>query len=213
MKLHEESGWWVPDFFPTGPGSYIGRSASIEYALSLAPIQHRTVIQAGGHVGVWPKKLAGIFKNVLTFEPVPSNWECLVRNMVGTTAELHCLALGSKQGTAYINHRVTSSGGHHIATNMDKPHIGVQVVRLDDIATHYIGTVDALFLDIEGYEIEALRGAETILITDHPLLVIENNGCSEKFGYKAKDLHAYLKPFGYKHIGEHGEDQVFHCAS
>jgi FkbM family methyltransferase len=211
LKLHEPSGWWVPDFFPSGPGSYLGRSKSIEYALSLIPIQHRTVIQAGGHIGIWPKKLAQFFKQVVTFEPVPSNWECLAKNMEGTSVELHCLALGAKTGVEHINHRVTSSGGHHIATHMNKPHIQVDMVRLDDIARKHIGTVDALFLDIEGYEIEALKGAKDMLLSDHPLLVLENNGCSKKFGYGAKALHDYLKPFGYQEIGAHGEDLVFHA--
>jgi FkbM family methyltransferase len=211
MKLHEPSGWWVPDFFPSGPGSYIGRSASIEYALGLVKIKHRTVIQAGGHVGVWPKKLAQTFEKVVTFEPVPSNWECLFKNMEGTDVELHCLALGAKKGLDHINHRKTSSGGHHIATHMAKPHIPVSMVTLDDTCEKYLGTVDALFLDIEGYEIEALKGATQMLLNDHPLLVVENNGCSQKFGYGPKALHEHLKPYGYTQIGAHGEDLVFYC--
>ena len=212
VKCHEPSGWWVPNFFPSGPGSYIGRSQSIEYALGLVSIQRRTVIQAGGHVGVWPKKLASMFDHVITFEPVPSNWECLVKNLEGLHVEHHCLAIGATKGDAHINHRLTSSGGHHIATHMNKPHISVDMVTLDEIASPYIGTVDAMFLDIEGYEIEALNGATKILKSDHPLLVVENNRCSTKFGYKPNDLESFLAKYGYSKIGAHGEDLVFHAS-
>lgn len=209
MKLHKPSGWYVPDFFPSGPGSYIGRSEVIEYALSLVDIQHRTVIQAGAHVGVWPKKLAGMFEKVVCFEPVPSNWECLVKNLQGfDNVELNCSALGSKKGKAKINHRVTSSGGHHMATRVDVPYIHVNQVRIEDVVQ---GPVDAMFLDIEGYEIEALKGAKRTVSKHRPLLVVENNGCSKKFGYERDSLHQYLEPMGYKQIGAFDEDLVFHA--
>jgi FkbM family methyltransferase len=157
---------------------------------------------------VWPKKLAKIFERVVTFEPVPSNWECLVKNLHAyENVELNCSALGEKKGKAKINHRKTSSGGHHMATRVDVPFIHVNQVRIDDVVQ---GPVDAMFLDIEGYEIEALKGAARTL-KQHPLLVIENNGCSQKFGYEPTALHAYLEPMGYKQIGAFDEDLVFHA--
>jgi FkbM family methyltransferase len=157
---------------------------------------------------VWPKKLAKIFERVVTFEPVPSNWECLVKNLHAyENVELNCSALGEKKGKAKINHRKTSSGGHHMATRVDVPFIHVNQVRIDDVVQ---GPVDAMFLDIEGYEIEALKGAVRTL-KQHPLLVIENNGCSQKFGYGPDALHEYLEPMGYKQIGAFDEDLVFHA--
>ena len=205
MRYDEASGWYTPDCFASGPKAYCGRSAVIEHALQFS-IRRQTVVQAGGHIGVWPLKLAEHFAQVVCFEPVPSNWECLVKNVVLPNVELHQEALGPKNGTTKINHRVTSSGGHHIATRLDRPHIEVPLRALDSLN---LTDVDAMFLDIEGYEIPALTGANRILKDRKPLLVIENNGCSKKFGYKPDALKKFLAPYGYKFVDRFGEDEIF----
>jgi hypothetical protein len=38
----------------------------------------RTCIQAGGCFGVWPVYFSSMFESVITFEPEPVNYKCLV---------------------------------------------------------------------------------------------------------------------------------------
>ena len=115
-------------------------------------------------------------------------------------------ALGAKPGKIKINYRTNSSGGHHVATREDKPWVEVPLRTLDSLK---LRTVDALFLDIEGYEIPALQGGQGILLNRKPLLVIENNGCSVKFGYKPEALAKFLEPYGYRFVDRFGEDDIF----
>ena len=50
--------------------------SDLDYALNYTK-QNKVCIQAGGNVGVWPKKLSTIFDVVYTFEPDPENFNCL----------------------------------------------------------------------------------------------------------------------------------------
>jgi FkbM family methyltransferase len=206
MRYDEPSGYWTPDIFSGGPGTYLRRSGVIDFALQFST-GRRTVIQAGGHIGVWPIKLSEHFARVLSFEPVQSNWECLERNAVRPNVALYNEALGAENGTIKINYRTKSSGGHSVATRLDKPHVTVPLRALDSLG---LPDVDAMFLDIEGYEIQTLKGARNILKKQKPLLVIENNGCSKQFGYPMDALAKFLKPYGYRFVDRYGdEDDIF----
>lgn len=206
MRYDEPTGWYTPDFFSGGPGSYIRRSAVIELALS-HHYGRRTVIQAGAHIGVWPKKLAKFYKQVVCFEPMLENWDCLIHNVTELNVMCSQEALGDKNGVGEINFRRTkSSGGHHIATRTNQPRQTVVMRALDSLG---IPDVDAIFLDIEGYEIPALKGAKQILTTYHPLLVVENNGCSRKFGYEPEALGKFLTLYGYSRIDVFDEDEIW----
>lgn len=205
LKL-DANGYYTPDFFSAnGLQSYLDRSVVIDFALSFSD-RRGCVIQAGGHVGVWPRKLAGHFSEVVCFEPVPSNWECLIKNANQPNVRLYQEALGAKNGTIKINYRLDSSGGHHVATRLDRLHIEVPMRALDSMD---VTDVDAIFLDIEGVEIEALTGAKNILKERKPMLVIENNGCSRKYGYSSSALSSFLEPYGYHYMAGFGEDEIF----
>ena len=164
------------------------------------------MIQAGGHIGVWARTLAEQFATVVCFEPVPSNWECLVKNAARPNVQLHREALGATNAQVKINYRTTSSGGHHVATRLDRPYITVPMRMLDSME---LTDVDAIFLDIEGVEIEALKGARGILKSRKPMLVIENNGCSEKYGYPRDALETFLARYGYHFMAGFDEDEIY----
>lgn len=209
MKFDDATGYFLPDFYESGPESYLRRSAVIEVALTHTA-QRRTVIQAGGHIGIWPRTLAEHFARVVSFEPVASNWECLCENAALPNVSLHRAALGATNGTVHLAVRATSSGGHHVATRLNQPYVPVPMRALDTLG---LTDVDALFLDIEGFEIEALKGATRIL-TQRPLLVIENNGCSRKYGYERDALGHFLAPYGYRYVERFDEDDIFvYCPS
>jgi hypothetical protein len=67
---------------------------------------------------------------------------------------------------------------------------------------------DAIFLDLEGYEIPALQGAQRTLTNHHPLLVVEENKHGNHRGYSYGDIERLLAPLKYKVIDRVGEDLV-----
>jgi hypothetical protein len=73
--------WWpVADGDPVvGHGSVVGKLSDVD--LSVAQCKHhRTVVQAGAHVGLWPLRLSKSFKQVIAFEVQPGCYEAARRN-------------------------------------------------------------------------------------------------------------------------------------
>ena len=191
----------------SGPGSYITRSKVIDIALPHIN-GRKLVLQAGGHLGVWPKKLAEHFERVLTVEPEPRNVECLRANTEGLAVEIFVGVLGSNSGIAKVNNRETSTGSHHIATRMDVPWIEVPMFTIDQLCEGR--KVDAIFLDVEGYELNALRGATRIL-ADRPTMVIEQNACAKKFDGADGLAEKFLYGLGYRRVATFDEDVILVC--
>jgi len=200
-------GWWCPEVL-SGPGKFERRAQVIAYALTFWAGPRRRVIQAGAHIGIFPRQLAQYFEAVVCFEPAPDNWDCLILN-TRHNPRIICYygALGACQGTAAVNVQPHSTGGHHIATRMDRPHVLVTVCPIDVLEYN---DLDALFLDIEGYECFALAGGMQTLERCRPLIVAEDNGCSRKYGIQLGGVEAWLAKYvGYVQVGRHGEDSIF----
>jgi hypothetical protein len=78
----------------------------------------------------------------------------------------------------------------------------IQVVALDqDIVAHSLPAPDLIKIDIEGFELEALRGARETLLTYRPRLYLEMHG--ETMNQKRRNVAAivaYLEELGYRDI-------------
>lgn len=196
---HQADGWWCPPKL-SGPGKYLSRSLELDG--HIARVREPLVaVQAGGHIGIYPRKLAAHFEHVYTFEPDWENFVCLALNAALPNVYAMRAALGeSSRGAALIPGK--NSGGHQIAATSGP----VPILRIDDIA---IERCDAIFLDLEGYEIPAIRGAEATLVKFRPLLVLEENKKAHRLGYEPGDLEAFLGNLNYRVVDRVGEDIVF----
>jgi len=77
----------------------------------------------------------------------------------------------------------------------------VRTVRLDGwLASHKVRQVDFVKLDVEGGELEALKGAADLLERQpRPVILVEvQDARTEPWGYKAKEIIEHLKQKGYK---------------
>lgn len=205
----QKEGWWVPEkMAASGPGSYISRSRHIESALSHHVGERRGVIQAGGHIGIWPKFLSECFEIVITFEARTENWECIAANTDPDRVLSIFGALGERISCGSINIHAKSTGGHHTLIRTDHPSQEVPVYSIDSLPHGLRIGIDAIFLDVEGYELHALRGAMKTIEANKPTLVIEENGCSKKFGGAPGDIEKMLAPLGYRKVAAYDEDIV-----
>jgi FkbM family methyltransferase len=187
-------------------GRYEG-SGFLEWAKAFLP-QDGVVVDSGANIGQMCLYLAQWVPagKVLAFEPgkEQADWleECLRFNPT-LSVEVVRLALGAN--TSDLNLAVAGIPTNHGTQNYVSVtgDIPVHVVRLSDqIDLRGIDEIDLWKLDVEGYEFEALQGAENLLRSQRiRALYIEIQDC-----YQAKILE-YLRNFGYRSyaISDRGE--------
>lgn len=195
-------GWACPDLL-TGPGNYLRFNKDAEVALAHVTGLD-TAIQAGGHIGTWPVMLSGRFRRVLTFEPDFENFEALSRNLSDRKLDNVFPArgvLGHKRGMIGLRKSPKSTGQHRVGKGDLVPRY-----RIDDLD---LPAVDAIFLDVEGYEIQALQGAETTVKRCRPVIMAEENVRCRDQGHELGDLERLLDGWGYSKVAAVNADLVF----
>lgn len=164
--------------------------------------ERRVVVQAGGNLGIWAKRLSGIFKTVYTAEPDSLAFECLTANTngLGNVVRLQA-ALGSDRRLVdlrYIPHR---SG----ATYVDGSGI-IPTLRIDDLG---LTVCDLLYLDIEGMELPAFIGAEQTIKICRPVIAFEDKQHGARYGVAEGEIARWLSKLGYRDGGRIAKhDQV-----
>ena len=151
-------------------------------------------VQAGGHVGVWPNELKKYFNRVITFEPDPACYHALVKNVDGKV-EHHNKALGTKTGVLYIEIKESSS-----VSQISKKGIPISSIAIDELNLEFC---DLIYLDIEGYEVSALKGAINTIKKFRPVI------CVEELKNYREPLRSHLNKIGYKNIAKTHRDSIW----
>ena len=163
----------------------------------------RMCIQAGGACGVWPKMFALYFESVITFEPQPENFACLVRNCREPNIWAFNKALGESRGM--VDMVLPDSMKENTGTWYAK---AGQTTELTTIDESCFGVVDLIQLDIEGMELEALKGATETIARYHPVIVIEEKVLPHK-DRACEAARIWLESeFSYKVVGRAHRDVI-----
>jgi FkbM family methyltransferase len=154
---------------------WVGDLNTVLLFMERAGRDRRVAIQAGGACGVWPVALAEHFDVVLTYEPDRLNYWCLAANCSHMPETIMHVNAGLGEIPGMINTVLppTEKGNAGAYYTMDAvPGIGDPVPRLvlDDVPLY---ACDLLCLDIEGREVEALRGAHKVIEKYQPYIMIE----------------------------------------
>lgn len=172
-------------------------SAEPEYAkLSGWIARGDWAIDIGANVGHYTARLSqlvGKTGRVLAFEPVPHTFELLVSNIavlgannvslfnVAVSSEASSVGMSIPQfDTGLANNYeagITSQGGQ----------FDVLTIALDSLRLPH--RVSLIKIDIEGHELQALRGMQELLRRDHPRLIIEG---------RSEAVLAFLQALDYK---------------
>lgn len=170
-----------------------------------------TVLDIGAHHGLYTVIAAcqvGLKGHVYAFEPSPREQKILRQNIrlnrfKNVTVEGLALGSSEAQGSLYL-----VEGAETACNSLRPPRveggtsaIPVHVTRLDDwIDAHKIERVDFVKLDVEGGEMEVLKGADRFLDrVPRPLMLVEVQDMrTQPWGYPAKDIVEHLRRRGYK---------------
>ena len=155
-------------------------------------------IQAGGHKGLYPKKLSKLFNSVITFEPYKENYNDLVLNCTECNIKHYNLALGAYSKRVSMKQtQINNTGNIVISDGNDTETVTIDSLNLE--------SCDLIQLDIERYEMFALIGAIKTIEKHRPVIILEgpettNNTCNrilEQLGYDEVDRAGYDTVFKY----------------
>ena len=134
------------------------------------------------------------------FEPIPHLYEKLKERFKQQNVKIYDLALSDSKGTSSFNYVITNPGYSGLKKRRyDRPHeedtqIEVKTELLDTVLSHdEVGKISFMKIDVEGGELQVMRGAQTMISRDKPIIVFEHGlGASEYYGTKPEDVFDLL---------------------
>lgn len=159
-----------------------------------------TVIDVGANIGALTvafAEMVGSDGQVYAYEPQPENFELLNRNLGNCGhfgVHLSRKALGDHSGSVVCPPLATISNKNYGAVELThESDFGdhTPLVRLDD--EEALGAVDFIKIDVEGMEVEVLRGAVKLIKVYGPILYVENDRAE-----RSAELLELLKSYGYE---------------
>ena len=202
--IEHANGWWVP-----APASSVVARYTKAAEETLAEVYRHVrgwdlAVCAGAHVGVWPRMLAERFAKVVAFEPDPINYACAERNLEDEPRiMLFSDALSDREGMAPWAHSNSNTGKHKIDRN------GGHVVRTVTIDSLELPACDLICLDVEGYELKALKGSNATLADFAPVVLFEDIGHGRKYGIAPGEVQSFLVVRDYREVASVYQDRIW----
>lgn len=204
----KNAGGWgaaarMPDWWPQW-------SSAEEKLLGQIDFHGQVVYDVGAFAGAYAlffSRAVGAGGYVVAFEPQPENFSKLARNLALNQApnvQALELALGASTGARPIFRLPGMATTASLAPDARTPlrrHAGVaHMVRLDDlVACMALPPPGFVKIDVEGLELEVLRGAAKTLAQYRPTLLVEVHGASRRAkSERATTLASLLEPLGYE---------------
>ncbi len=185
------------------------------------------VLDIGAHIGFYAVPLARRLRElggglVFAFEPVPANAVRLRENVAANGLEGVVitveLALGAAKRSVVLKPDPSSEADTRNAFVTDDRVLRPDRVRarmstLDVVAPQIgIERCDVVKIDVEGSELDVLKGGRDLLSTYRPIVMLElNPHRMAQFGWTADDLAAVASDLGYtawRRVGRHSTPLV-----
>jgi len=206
MKIEKVNGFWVPcndiHLEDWKSGKPFTQNKCLNKFLWYCESQGkkmRTVIDVGAWCGTWAKAIEPFAKKVVAFEPDKTHFECLQKNCT-SNCDPKMEAVGSEIKTIALTEDDFTQ-----AKRVDKQG-NIRMTTLDHLTYQ---DVDMIKIDVEGYEMEVLKGATKTLETVKYLMVELNNN-TKKYGSSNIEIEKYLQSLGFKVLMAHWPDKVFY---
>ena len=196
--MPEANSFWVlygqhtkPTYLEdAGHGQQAQRDAALEYIK-----QWRVCLDIGSNIGQWTRPLAKRFESVVCFEPNPNFRECFQKNIPENNVVLWPVGLSDKE------HKAKQDFNSTVLQNEDGD---VYCRTLDSFG---LTNVDFVKIDVDGFEIPLLQGAEETLTMNNPVINIEMKESKRSdIVSRSKQI---LENYGYKFRSRTKSDEVW----
>jgi FkbM family methyltransferase len=131
--------------------------------------QKNTFVDVGTNIGIWSLPLSYEFNKVISYEPSITNRECLELNLNGR-CEIRPFAVGHKNAKVSFHEEVKNCGNSKIWDTLAEETYEVDLVRLDD---QNIENCSLIKIDVQGFELGVIQGAENLIKTQQPWVIFE----------------------------------------
>ena len=137
-----------------------------------------TVLDIGGHIGLFAvvtARLVGSEGTVYSFEPTPFTRSVLTEvvelNGLSDIIEVRSEAVSSKSGeTVFFDTGDTISNANSLVkTERSKTEIPIKLISVDEFVKEKGIAPNCLKIDVEGVELDVLRGARETFLTHRPV--------------------------------------------
>lgn len=213
---------WTPpgvgdDFIRMVPGEILAETYPLHYPCPLPT--GAIVIDCGANVGLFSRyALRNGAARVVAMEPSPLTIECFRRNLAAETeagrVTLVTKGAWSSEGRLrFSTSNAANPGSHHI-DKTGSTDVSIEVTTIDQLVTRLgLPRVDYIKMDIEGAEVDALRGAARTIREFRPRLAVATEHTTDQlantrdviatvlaadhdYRYKAVEQHAIHTPAG-----------------
>lgn len=163
----------------------------------------RHFVDVGANIGNHTRFFASLGAKGVAFEPSSGNFQLLTKNAQGF--DFHNVALGSSKGCSTLLTYSDSMGNNRLvemgAASSDEA-TGSQTVEVLPIDFFQISSVDLIKVDVEGSELEVLKGSVKTLMRTLPCIWLElhtDEGLSRAgISYRRNEVLQFLEGLSYK---------------
>lgn len=154
-------------------------------------------------------------QKVFAFEPVKLNHRCASKNIdLNNLKNVNLFNMGLSEKSSQLTMRVVNRYGqpcggssHIIAKDVNRQSQErfeeITAISLDDVLEGYSDEISLIHLDVEGHEINALKGAKKTIEAYQPVLIVE------VWDGKSNDISKYMEEINYKKIKTVGGNAVY----
>jgi len=208
VKIEKVNDFWVPSndvhIEQWKAGAPFTQNKCLNKFINYCQSQNKkmkTVIDVGAWCGTWSKAIEPFAKKVIAFEPDKVHFECLQRNCT-----INCDPRMEAVGAEVMEVSLTEDNFTQAKRVNEKGNI--RMINLDYMNYQ---DVDMIKIDVEGYEMQVLKGA-TKTLENIKYLMIELNNNTKKYGSNNMEVERYIASLGFKVLMDHWPDKVFYRA-
>ncbi len=142
------------------------------------------VYDVGANIGYYSVYVSPVVSKCYAFEPSPKTSEVLRRVVAPFPNIVHVpLAVSSSSRTTMFYEEPSMEvSGLKARTENARP-VPVKVTTLDDFSADARDHVDAIKIDVEGYDLEVLKGSRNLIARDQPLILTEAKADERLFAF------------------------------
>lgn len=215
---HEPSGWWLPStdqhfmryMLPANRGKRLSDFDKKNLHEAFKYVRRwRVACDVGAHIGFWTKEMADRFKHVHAFEPGQDTYACLEANITEPNVTLYNAAVGPEMGWADLHNDPSTKRRHNTGSRFIRPNPGgkTRMLALDALD---LPCCDLLKIDVEGFELRVLEGAERLIHKSRPVIIIETDKRFEdRYGLPVLAAQDFILARQYTMVARMRPDRIF----